>query len=122
MPDRIPEHFLGRWTGENHACESSSPDVNVMYIEPRKAIFWNSVAHFLDVTVLDESQVLLVLEYKEHEYSVGSIHESEPGAEPMEMVLRLSDDRDMLASIVSGRAMEVRHRCPATPEVGNSPG
>lgn len=110
--ERIPESFLGRWAGENHTCTRSPPDIEVMVVEPRKIVFWNSFAQVLDVTALDNSQLVLNLEVHESEYSVGGNSGSGPVAESMEMILRLSEDQEMLTAIVSGRGVQVRHRCP----------
>jgi hypothetical protein len=37
----------------------TAPDVDVMYIEPRKVIFWNSFAQVLEIAAIDNSQLVL---------------------------------------------------------------
>jgi hypothetical protein len=112
--DYIPERFQGRWTGENHACTHTSPDVDAMHLEPRKVIFWNSYAQVLEITEIDNSQLALKLEYHENRYSTDEILEDGGTAQPLDMVLRLSADQGMLTTILSGRSVHVRHRCPST--------
>jgi hypothetical protein len=108
----IPAPFQGRWRSEGRACEGSPPDVNVMYVESRKLIFWGSFAQVLEITSLGNSDLLLALEYPQAEGSAGESQEDGSTAQPVEMILRLSGDQDMLTTILSGRNMEVRYRCP----------
>ena len=110
--ESIPEPFLGRWAGEHHECMHSSTDVDVMYLEPRKVIFWNSFAQVLEVTAINNSHLVLNLEYYESKYSVDENREDGDAAQPLDMTLRLSADQDMLTTIISGRSVHVRHRCP----------
>lgn len=112
--DRIPEPFLGRWTGENHACTNPSPDVDVMYLEPRKVVFWGSFAQVLEVTEMDGFELILRIEYHESGSPVGDGHENGPAVQPLDMILRLSADQAMLTTIIGDRGVQVRRRCPST--------
>jgi hypothetical protein len=119
--DYIPVPFQGRWTGEHHACTDSSSDVDVMYLEPRKVIFWNSFAQVLETTAIDNFQLALKLEYYENQYSVDETREDGRTPQPLDMILRLSADQGLLTTIVDGRSVHVRHRCPSACEVEKAP-
>ena len=89
-----------------------STDVDVMYLEPRKVISWNSFAQVLEITSIDNSQLVVNLEYYENKYSVDESREDGDAAQPLDMTLKLSADQGMLTTIISGRSVQVRHRCP----------
>jgi hypothetical protein len=109
--DSIPVPFRGRWTGENHAWTQSSPDVGVMYLEPRNVIFWDSFAQVLEITAMDSSQLLLRLEYYEGQYSFDESREDGGTAQPLDMILSLSADQGTLTTVLDGGSVHVRHRC-----------
>jgi hypothetical protein len=118
----VPAPFRGRWTGENHSCTRLSTDVDVMYLEPWKVIFWDSFAQVREVAAIDNSRLFLNLEYYEPEYSADANLGNRGTAQLREMILQLSADQRTLTAIDSGKSVQVRHRCPSAGETERAPG
>jgi hypothetical protein len=112
----IPAAFWGRWTGERYSCARLAADVDMMYLEPAKVIFWKSFAQVREVAVIDSSRLFLDLEHHEFAESSDANPENRGTAQRREMSLALSADQLTLTAIDSGKGVQVRHRCPSDAE------
>jgi hypothetical protein len=111
--ESIPAPFWGRWTSENHSCTRLSNDVNLMYLEPGKVIFWNSFARVREVAASGNSRLFLSLEYHEPEDASEENPEGRSTVQLREMSLELASDESTLTAIESGRGVQVLRRCPS---------